>query len=81
MSDLWQPSWGGSITYYLAPSTVVGSVKMDNEEGNEGVSQNMTFHGIGAEGIKKLITIVRGGGPLGPPFSIMRYVNNPISVH
>ena len=53
----------------------------DNEEGNEGVSQKITFHGIGAEGIKKLITIVRRGGPLGPPFSIMRYVNNPISVH
>ena len=49
----------------------------DNEEGNEGVSQNMTFHGIGVEGIKKLITIVRIGGP---PFSIMRYVNNLISV-
>ena len=38
---------------------------MDNEEGNEGVSQNMTFHGVGAEGIKKLITIVRRGGIFG----------------
>ena len=75
------PVGRGSITYYVAPSTVVGSVMTDNEEGNEGVSQKITFHGIGAEGIKKLITIVRGGGPLGPPFSIMRYVNNPISVH
>ena len=33
-----------------------------NDEGNEGVSQKITFHGIGAEGIKKLITIAHIGG-------------------
>ena len=46
--------------YHILPSTLVGSVMTDNEEGNEWVSQKITFHGIGAEGIKKLITIVRG---------------------
>ena len=43
--------------YHILPSTLVGSVMTDNEEGNEGVSQKITFHGIGAEGIKKLLSM------------------------